>query len=103
MVTLSPRRACLLAFTTAGVTLFTQVLAHRIVAAKLLNNFAFLIVSLTMLGFALSGVVLRRWRGPLLARLRDVLNLSALAFAVSLIGFSAAFYAADTGAQYIVD
>jgi spermidine synthase len=100
---LSPRRACLLAFTTAGVTLFTQVLAHRIVAAKLLNNFAFLIVSLTMLGFALSGVVLSRWLGPLLARLRDVLNLSALAFAVSLIGCSAAFYAADTGAQYIVD
>lgn len=100
---LSPRRACLLAFTTAGVTLFTQVLAHRIVAAKLLNNFAFLIVSLTMLGFALSGVVLSRWLGALLPRMRDVLNLSALGFAVSLVGCSAAFYAADTGAQYIVD
>ena len=35
-----------------------------IVSAKLLNNFAFLIISLTMLGFALSGVVLTRWLEP---------------------------------------
>src|SRR5881628_2549537 len=100
---LSPRGACLLAFTTAGVTLFTQVLAHRIVAAKLLNNFAFLIISLTMLGFALSGVVLSRWLRSLLARVPEVLNLGAVAFATSLVGCSAAFYAADTGAQYLVD
>jgi spermidine synthase len=103
MAPLSPRRACLLAFTTAAVTLFTQVLAHRIVAAKLLNNFAFLIISLTMLGFALSGVVLTRWLAAFLPRLPEVLNLSAVAFAVSLIGCAAAFYAADTGAQYLVD
>jgi len=100
---LSPRRACLLAFTTAAVTLFTQVLAHRIVAAKLLNNFAFLIISLTMLGFALSGVVLTRWLTALLPRVREVLNLSAVAFAITLVGCSAAFYAANTGAQYLVD
>jgi spermidine synthase len=100
---LSPRRACLLAFTTAAVTLFTQVLAHRIVAAKLLNNFAFLIISLTMLGFALSGVVLTRWLPALLPRVREALNLGAVAFAITLVGCSAAFYAADTGAQYLVD
>ena len=100
---LSPRRACLLAFTTAAVTLFTQVLAHRIVAAKLLNNFAFLIISLTMLGFAFSGVVLGRWLTSFLARVPEVLNLSAVAFATTLVGCSAAFYAADTGAQYLVD
>src|SRR5437867_12604362 len=99
---LSPRGACLLAFTTAGVTLFTQVLAHRIVAAKLLNNFAFLIVSLTMLGFALSAGVLSGWLGALLPRMRDVLNLSALAFRISLIGCSASFYASDTGPQDVV-
>jgi len=100
---LTSRRACLIAFTTAAVTLFAQVLAHRIVAAKLLNNFAFLIISLTMLGFSLSGVILSRWRSALLARAADVLNLSAAAFAISLLGCSAAFYHADTGPQFIVD
>src|SRR5258708_24668173 len=51
-------RACALAFITAFTTLFTQVLVHRMVSAKLLNNYAFLVISLTMLGFALSGVIL---------------------------------------------
>jgi spermidine synthase len=103
MAPLSPGRACLLAFTTAAVALFTQVLAHRIVAAKLLNNFAFLIISLTMLGFALSGVVLTRWLAAFLPRVREVLSGCAAAFAVTLLACSAAFYAADTGPQYIVD
>ena len=48
------RRAALLAFLTAFVTLFVQVLVHRMVSAKLLNNYAFLVISLTMLGFASS-------------------------------------------------
>jgi hypothetical protein len=103
MGVLSPRRAGALAFTTAAVILFTQVLAHRVVAAKLLNNFAFLIISLTMLGFALSGVALTRWLAALVPRMREVLNLSAVAFAISLVGCSAAFYGADTGPQYLVD
>jgi len=44
-------RASALVFIAAGVTLFVQVLAHRMVSAKLLNNFAFLVISLTMLHF----------------------------------------------------
>ncbi|PYQ15308.1 MAG: hypothetical protein DMF80_09565 [Acidobacteria bacterium] len=103
MSRLSPRRASLLAFTIACVTLFSQVLAHRIVAAKLLNNFAFLIISLTMLGFALSGVLLTRWLVPFLSRAPDVLNMCAASFAISLLGCAAAFYAADAGAQTLVD
>jgi hypothetical protein len=59
-------RAGILAFVTAAVTLFTQVLVHRIVSATLMNNFAFLVISLSMLGFALSGVILSRWRDRLL-------------------------------------
>ena len=55
-------RAAVLAFLTAFVTLFVQVLVHRMVSAKLLNNFAFLVISLTMLGFASSAVVLTRYR-----------------------------------------
>src|SRR6266545_5203798 len=57
-------RASALAFLTAAATLSLQVLVHRMVSAKLLNNYAFLVISLTMLGFALSGVIL----GSLLAR-----------------------------------
>jgi hypothetical protein len=90
MAPLSPGRAGLLAFTIAAVALFTQVLVHRIVAAKLLNNFAFLIISLTMLGFALSGVVLTRWLAAFLPRVREVLSVCAAAFAISLLACSAA-------------
>jgi hypothetical protein len=35
-------RASSLAFLTAAATLFLQVLVHRMVSAKLLNNYAFL-------------------------------------------------------------
>ena len=42
------------------MTLAVQILVHRIVSAKLLNNFAFFVISLTMLGFAFSGVILSR-------------------------------------------
>ena len=51
----STARYAAVAFLTAGVTLACQVLVHRMVSAKLLNNFAFLVISLTMLGFAASG------------------------------------------------
>lgn len=43
-------RATALAFVTAFVTLFAQVLVHRMVSLKLLNNYAFLVIALTMLG-----------------------------------------------------
>jgi len=48
---------------------------HRVVSAKLLNNYAFLVISLTMLGFALSGALLTRWLQPFLARLEDAVVL----------------------------
>jgi hypothetical protein len=50
-------RAAGLAFLVAGVTLSAQILVHRLVSAKLLNNYAFLVISLTMLGFACSSIV----------------------------------------------
>ena len=51
-------RACALAFLTATVTIFVQILVHRMVSAKLVNNYAFVVISLTMLGFGFSGVIL---------------------------------------------
>jgi spermidine synthase len=84
-------RALPLAFTTAFVALFTQVLVHRLVMAKLVNNFAFFVISLTMLGFAFSGVVLSRWRERIFENQGTVIVLSAILFAVSLLGSSALF------------
>ncbi len=50
-----PVPGAMLAFLAAFSTLFTQILVHRMVSAKLENNYAFLVISLTMLGFAVSG------------------------------------------------
>jgi len=69
------------------------VLVHRLVSAKLVNNFAFLVISLTMLGFALSGVVLSRWRGALLARRDEAVIVSAALFALTMVASSWAFCA----------
>lgn len=55
---LTTRRASALAFLIASSALALQLLIFRIVSAKLLNNYAFLVISLTMLGFAVSGVFL---------------------------------------------
>jgi spermidine synthase len=79
--------------------LFLQILVHRIVSAKLLNNLAFLVISLTMLGFAFSGVVLTRWLDAFLARLEDALSSCAALFALTVLGVAAAFYHADVGPQ----
>jgi len=98
---LSPTaRAGGVAFVTAAATLFLQVLVHRIVSAKLLNNFAFLVISLTMLGFALSGVALTRWLDAFLARLDDALSACAALFVLTVIGVSAAFYQVEVGPQF---
>ncbi len=69
---LTPARAGLTAFLVAFVTLAVQVLVHRMVAVKLVNNFVFLVISLTMLGFAISGVVPTRWQAALQKRRGDV-------------------------------
>ena len=98
---LSPTvRAGGVAFLTAAATLFLQVLVHRMVSAKLLNNFAFLVISLTMLGFALSGVVLTRWLDTVLARLQDALTACAAFFVLAVLGISAGLYHADLGLQF---
>jgi spermidine synthase len=98
---LSPvTRAGGVAFLTAAATLFLQVLVHRIVSAKLLNNFAFLVISLTMLGFALSGVMLTRWLDRFLARLDDALSACAGLFVLSVLGVAGAFYHTDVGPQF---
>jgi spermidine synthase len=88
------RRAEALAFATAFVTLFAQILVHRMASLKLLNNLAFLVISLTMLGFALSGVVLSRWLAAFLARRSEVLVANAALFALTLVGASWLFYGA---------
>jgi spermidine synthase len=100
-LSLSPTaRAGGVAFLTAAATLFLQVLVHRIVSAKLLNNFAFLVISLTMLGFAFSGVVLSRWLEAFLARLEDALSACAALFVLTVLAVAAAFYHADVGPQF---
>ncbi len=95
-----PRRAAALAFLAAGATLFLQVLVHRMVSAKLLNNYAFLVISLTMLGFALSGVVLTRALAAFLRSWRDALSLSAVGFVLSTLAVSVTFYRMNAGDQF---
>src|SRR5262245_61816242 len=92
------RRAEALAFVTAFVTLFAQILVHRMASLKLLNNLAFLVISLTMLGFALSGVALSRWLGAWLERRDEVLVISAASYAVTIVAASWLFYGAGVPA-----
>lgn len=91
---MSTARAAALAFLTAFVTLFTQVLVHRVVSAKLVNNYAFLVIALTMLGFAFSGVILSRSLPALLARWNEAAAAAGALFVLSLLGACAVFYRA---------
>jgi hypothetical protein len=86
----APIRACLVAGLAAFCTLFAQVAVHRLVSAKLLNNFAFFALSLTMLGFAASGAWLSRHPGRTREPLGDLLALGAALFGVALIVATAA-------------
>jgi spermidine synthase len=92
-------RANALAFVTAFVILFTQILVHRVVSAKLLNNYAFLVISLTMLGFAFSGVVLSRKLHRFLAKFDDSVSLCGSLFVLSFLGACIVFYHAPVGTQ----
>lgn len=87
-------RAGALAFLAAWATLFAQVAVHRIVSAKMLNNFAFFVLSLTMLGFAASGAWLsrhpERWRDPL----GEVIGVGAAMFGLGLVAATAVLYPA---------
>ena len=75
---------------------------HRIVSAKLLNNFAFLVISLTMLGFAFSGVALTRGLRLFERRFEDALTACAALAALGAVLTTAAFYHADVGPQFPV-
>lgn len=92
-------RAGALAFTTGFVTLLMQVLIHRMVSAKLLNNYAFLVISLTMLGFAFSGVILSRWLSRFLKSLSEAANLATACFAITTVGATVIFYRVEAGVQ----
>lgn len=88
-------RAAALAFLTGFVTLFMQILIHRMVSAKLLNNYAFLVISLTMLGFALSGVLLSHMLPRFLRNLNDTMAASASLFTLSALCVCSVFYQID--------
>lgn len=92
-------RAGLVSFTTAFAILLAQVLVHRIVSAKLLTNYAFLVISLTMLGFAASGVLLTRWGDRWLLRRPDFVLGFASLFALSLLAATAVFCRAGVWPQ----
>jgi hypothetical protein len=83
-----PYRAPALAFVTAFVTLAFQILAHRMVSAKFVNNYAFLIISLTMLGFAAAGALLSRFRQAFLAT-RNASSASRPSFVLTSVGAGA--------------
>src|SRR5262245_17271722 len=97
---LSQRRADAAAFVVAGCAFSLQVLAHRVVSAKLLNNYAFLVIALTMLGFALSGVLLT---GPLRIaqqRLGEFVSACTSAAVLTAIGAVAFLYRFHAGPQF---
>lgn len=88
-------RGSLLAALTAISMLAAQVLVHRLVSLKLLNNYAFLVISLTMLGFGLSGVVLSRLLPRFERAPGDWLTPSSGLFGATLVGASSLLLRAD--------
>ncbi|HSY54071.1 MAG TPA: hypothetical protein VK785_06465, partial [Opitutaceae bacterium] len=98
----SPNRAAAVAFTIAFATLVAQILFHRIISAKLLNNYAFLVISLTMLGFACSGVILSRSLARWLDCLDEMTVVWTALFVLTAIGATLVFYHAGFGSQEIL-
>jgi spermidine synthase len=96
-------RAAVVSFLVAAAALFAQVLVHRLVSAKLLNNYAFLVISLTMLGFAVAGVVLTRALPAVLARRDEYLAAFGALFALTLLATSAIFSYLPAGAQFTTE
>ncbi|HSD27431.1 MAG TPA: hypothetical protein VLL75_09000, partial [Vicinamibacteria bacterium] len=88
---------------TASAALAVQILAHRMISAKLLNNYAFLVISLTMLGFAASGVLLTPRLGRVLADRSDHLARFAALFVLSFVAAAATFYHAPAGSQFVLE
>ncbi len=77
-----------------------QVLTARIVSAKVLNNYAFFVISLTMLGFAFSGVVLSKWLPSLARRPNEAVNWCSALFVLSTLTVTGLFYHAPIHTQY---
>ena len=92
--------AAAFAFLTAAVTLVTQILVYRIVSAKFLNNYAFLVISLTMLGFAFSGVVLTRHLDGALRRINEAMTWFTALFIISLLSGTSLFYQVVAAGNY---
>lgn len=100
---LTTRQASALAFLIAATTLALQVLMHRIVSAKLLNNYAFLVISLTMLGFAISGVILTFVSKAVARRLPETIVASACFLALTAIGSIALFASSTASPEELVN
>ena len=98
---LTTARACSLSFLVAFAALFLQVLVHRIISAKLLNDYAFLVISLTMLGFAAAGAVLSFVQRFVLDRPQATLTVASAAAALTALLATMAFYATDTRAAFV--
>jgi spermidine synthase len=96
---LSGWRVYAVAFAVAAVTLSLQILAHRVVSAKFLNNYAFFVISLTMLGFTLSGILLTRWLEPALAHLRSLVSWCAAGLVTTTLGAICLLYWVHVGRQ----
>lgn len=99
MKRVSPRRAAVVIFAVALATLASQVLFHRVISAKLLNNYAFLVISLTMLGFACSGVLLSRKLSQWLERFDELVVRWAALFALTSLAVTVLFYRSAIGSQ----
>lgn len=100
VIGLTSNQAAVAAFLVAGVVLALQILIHRIVSAKLLNNYAFLVISLTMLGFAAAGVILTAIQRRMLARLGESLVIGCCLLALSSVGATSLFAAAQLEADF---
>ena len=85
------RRGYGVSFLTAFMTLAVQILVCRIISAKLLNNYAFLVIALTMLGFAVSGVLLA-FNNKFLDRVRRNVRILSWLFVLTLIASTFFFY-----------
>src|SRR5439155_8749104 len=96
---ISVSKASTLSFVTAFVILAMQVLVARIVSAKLLNNYAFFVISLTMLGFAFLGVILSRWLAKFAERSGECLSWCCVLSVISTLVVTALFYQVGIGAQ----
>lgn len=92
-------RATAIAFVTAFLAFYVQILIHRVVSAKLLGNYVFLVVSLAMLGLAVSGVVLSRARRLIAAREETIAICGGL-FAISTLAATTLVYRMQTGEQF---